>query len=829
MKNLCRGFALLLFFVLSQSAQSAETFFITDNGTELGNSVSFAPSISADGNAIVFESLASNLVQDGITGVHIYIYNISTNQFKRVSVSNTGAAGNSNSTRADISSDGNLVVFTSFASNLISNTGSVGNVFLRNIANNKTILVSKSYDGSTADNMSTRSQISGDGRFVTFESKATNLVPADTNDLRDIFIYDVLNDTIQKISSADDGSQTNGDSARPSISDDGRFVTYMSIASNIDLIDNNSRYDIFLWDRKTNKSTLVSKTFDDSLMLVHNRDPYISGNGKFIAFISDAKNLVPNTNATPRHLFLYNIETDSISLISQSSTGIQANDINFIPRMSNNGRFVSYVSKASNLVNNDTNNSADLFVYDTLLNSTERVNLTNQGDELNANIDFVNSINENGQVLAFASSASNLGGNYNTQVVLRVRDPIANISPVAHAGMDQTVLCTGINTAVQLNGTLSTDPDSDQSLSYNWTGGTFSNSVAESPLVYLAPGTHHINLLVTDNMGATNSDDVLISVKDIEPPIINTPLLVTLEASSLLGAHHLMAASTSDNCSNPTMNISINDTWFPLGNTEVSIYSVDDMANSTQTTVTIKVQDTIPPTITTPANIILEATGIKNIIDIGQATATDIFSIEITNNAPPSFPLGKTLVTWTATDSNGNSTHSNQEIIVRDTTAPTFEIIEIKNKHWPRHRKLQHVITVKNLSDLIDKTPDFDIHITMNTPAEHRTKRHHKYAKKALWKVKKVDNSWEIWLKKSKKRHYNENLIYTINISASDDFGNIKTIRLDKEVNHGQHHRKKYRKKFSKKHLHNRHYNKKKYSKKKHSKRQFPRFQTYLF
>ena len=663
----------LLFSAVSYSVQAADTFFITQNGVELGNGPSYSPSISADGNKIIFESTAGNLINDGISKRNVYLYDIVTNQFERLSVSNSGTAGNKNSLHADISHDGTLAVFDSFSNNLADNSGGKGNVFLRDIVNKTTILVSKTYDGNTPNGASSLPQISGDGRYVVFHSKASNLALNDTNGLRDIFVYDVINNTVQKVSTAHDGSITNGDSNTPSISNDGRFITYISVANNIDLSDDNNKYDVFLWDRQTGTSKLVTKTYDGTPLVANNRNPYISGNGKYIAFISDAKNLVPNTNATFRHLFLYDVNADSISLISRSTNGVQANNANLIPRISDNCRFISYVSKANNLVDNDSNNSTDLFVYDSILKTTERVNLTNAGQELNANVDFVSAINDNGQILAFATSAPNLGSNNHTQITLRFRDPIPNLLPVADAGTDQTLLCGGTTTGVLLDGTQSHDPDLEQQLTYNWTG-SFGTSNLVSPLVFLETGTHNINLQVFDDAGATNSDDVLIAVNDVEPPVINSPSLVTLEATSVLGAHHSIPVFATDNCSSPTTSISMNDTWFPLGLTSVTISAIDNSSNTTTSTSTVQVQDTTAPSIIAPANVVHEATGIQNMVNFGVAVANDIFPVTISNNAPITFALGATDVAWTAVDANGNAATAIQNVQVLDTTAPVISL-----------------------------------------------------------------------------------------------------------------------------------------------------------
>ncbi len=785
-------------FVFCFAVNAAETFIISKNGSELGNGPSYSPSISAKANRIVFESTARNLINDGVTNRNIYLLDRTTNKFTRLSVSNSGDPGNANSLRADIDSNGTLAVFESFANNLTANSGSKGNIFLRNITNNITTLVSKTHDGSIPNGISSLSQISGNGKYIVFHSRATNLAPNDNNQFRDIFIFDVVNNSVQLISSSPDGSSANGDSNSPSISDDGRYISYISVANNIDPIDDNNKYDVFLWDRETGTSELISKTFDGSPLVANNRNPYISGNGKYIAFISDAKNLVAGTNATFRHVFLYNKTTDSIILISKSSEGIQANNVSLIPKMSNNGRFVSYVSKASNLVSNDSNDSSDLFVYDTILGTTERVSLTHQGQQLNANIDFVSAINDNGEMLTFSSSASNLGSNNHTQINLRVRDTIPNIQPVANAGIDQVLLCNGLTTNIQLDGSQSNDPDSEQSLAYTWTG-TFGSNNLMNPVLPLATGIHNINLQVRDNSDALDSDNVIISINDYTPPQIHTPSYIMLEATSLQGAHYLVTINATDNCSIPNTTISINDSWFPVGFTDINMSAIDASGNASSLTSTIQVADTTPPILSTPENIISEATSLATKINIGSAQAEDIFPVTITNNAPTALPLGQTLVTWHATDSNGNTSVAVQEIIIIDTTAPTFTIIETKNRLWPPNRKLEHMLSINRLKDIVDESPNLDINISTNLDIKKHPRRH-RY-NKPFWDIRKTEDGWDIWLKKTRIPRSNENLIYTIVVTASDESGNIKSKTYYYEVKH----LRKYSKKRSHKYAHKHH------------------------
>lgn len=188
-----------------------------------GNDSSYLPAVSSDGSVIAFQSSATNLLPDdtqdanGVTD--IYVWEAADQSIERVSVGSApdfmeanGASGD-----PDISADGNRIVFESAARNIASGAPTATNIFLHDRATDETILVSRTHNGTSQTGDSLDPTISGNGRYVAFYSKATNLVPNDTASW-DIFLYDVEGDTLTEVTTDRSGSQTDANSYWPSLS-----------------------------------------------------------------------------------------------------------------------------------------------------------------------------------------------------------------------------------------------------------------------------------------------------------------------------------------------------------------------------------------------------------------------------------------------------------------------------------------------------------------------------------------------------------------------------------------------------------------------------------
>jgi Tol biopolymer transport system component len=261
---------------------------VRSNGTE-GNDDSRQAALSAKGEWVVFESTATNLVRNDDNGfVDIFAHNMNTGRTQRVSVRSNGNESNADSDEPTISDNGRFVVFDSEAHNLVANDDpGTEDVFVHDLQTRKTTRVSVRSNGNPGTGDSTNGIASRNGRFVIFDSTAPNLVPDDAG-VTDIFIHDRETGKTRRLSSRPNGSEGNGNSSTPDVSASGRFVSFQSEASDLIPADDNERADIFVHDRKTGKTKLVSRKTNGDQLEESAYDSAISNDGTFVTFYSEA-------------------------------------------------------------------------------------------------------------------------------------------------------------------------------------------------------------------------------------------------------------------------------------------------------------------------------------------------------------------------------------------------------------------------------------------------------------------------------------------------------------------------------------------------------------
>ncbi len=187
-------------------------------------------------------------------------------------------------------------------------------------------------------------------------------------------------------------------------------------------------------------------------------------------------------------------------------------------------------------------------------------------------------------------------------------------------------------------------------------------------------GKNVVSLIATDSFGLQSSCSATVTVVDNTPPTLTIGADQLTEATSIDGASIVISAQGQDNCGVAGVARTPDISVFPLGKTSVTWTAVDVNNNSTNKVQFVEVVDTTPPVLTVPADVSVEANAVLSTVNIGTATATDIFGATVTNDAPATFPLGTTTVTWTATDTNGNAVTGTQNVMVSDTTAPVLSI-----------------------------------------------------------------------------------------------------------------------------------------------------------
>lgn len=383
---------------------------VASDGTQ-ANGPSYESRISVDGRYVAFTSEASNLVSgDTNQSADIFVHDVLTGITSRVSLSNGGAQANDDSYEPSISGNGRRVAFYSFATNLVTgDTNQYPDIFVRDLDTATTKRVSVSSSGAQSNCGASNPAMSADGRFVAFTSIGCNLVPGDTNYMPDIFVHDMTTGQTTRVSVAYDGSQITHASEFPAINADGRYVTF-NTGGTVVPRDYYAFQDTFIRDRTTGLNEMVSVSSDGTMA---NGSSYfygaasLSADGMNVAFYSEATNLVPTDNNNKGDVFLRRRGAGETLLVSAATGGLQANGVSYSPKCSADGRFVAFSSQATNLVAEDTNGTTDAFLFDSVERTTIRVSLTNEGLQASGG-SGAGGVSRDGGFIVFGSGASNL-------------------------------------------------------------------------------------------------------------------------------------------------------------------------------------------------------------------------------------------------------------------------------------------------------------------------------------------------------------------------------------------------------------------------------------
>lgn len=246
--------------------------------------------------------------------------------------------------------------------------------------------------------------ISGDGRYVVLASEADDLIPDDNNAFTDIFLWDRLDNSIQRINLALNGEEADAPSHAPVISEDGRYVFYTSEATNLVAFDFNDLSDLFIYSIEQGTTERLSQSFDGSEVdqPILGR-PSVSADGRFVAFATDASRVVENDTNGVADVFVLDREASTTERISLATlTANQGNSASHEPAISADGRFVTFTSEASNLIGDDTNGVADVFVHDRQSATTDRVSVATDRREV-TQASWSPAISADGSSVAFIS------------------------------------------------------------------------------------------------------------------------------------------------------------------------------------------------------------------------------------------------------------------------------------------------------------------------------------------------------------------------------------------------------------------------------------------
>ena len=271
-------------------------------------SFEFGPILSRDGKSVVFTTDHPIGPGDTNNNLDVAVRDLSASVTRIASTNSAGQVVPSGNNEATMSYDGRYVVFTAFSPLVPEDTNETFDVYRRDLQTGDIMLISKTKSGGIANRASNQAVISGNGQFVAYISRATNIVPGDTNENNDVFVYNVQTGATQRINVTSRGNQAVGETYYPDISYDGRYVVYGSLASNLVLADSNDAIDIFLYDRSVNLTRRINRGSHDGVQA--NGWSFfssISGDGKTVAFTSYATNLTGEANVPPTQLYqIYN-------------------------------------------------------------------------------------------------------------------------------------------------------------------------------------------------------------------------------------------------------------------------------------------------------------------------------------------------------------------------------------------------------------------------------------------------------------------------------------------------------------------------------------------
>jgi Tol biopolymer transport system component len=313
--------------------------------------------------------------------------------------------------RPVISGNGRFVAFQSDSTGLVpGNEAGVVQIFVLDREQGSFSCASADSTGKAGNWMSFEASISDDGRYVAFASHASNLVPDDTNESEDVFVHDRTTGTTFRVSVASDGSQANGASRSPSLSGDGGHVAFASTADNLVPGDTNKAADVFLYDLKKRKTTRASVSSSGEQADAGSGEPSLSRDGGFVAFYSHAHNLAPGDTNAKADIFLHEVATGITRRVSESSSGGAGNGDSRRPALSADGRAAAFESWATNLVPGDTNSAVDIFLRDLRKDTIELVSL-NASDKPGNGDSRDPRISDDGRYVLFTSFARDMAPN----------------------------------------------------------------------------------------------------------------------------------------------------------------------------------------------------------------------------------------------------------------------------------------------------------------------------------------------------------------------------------------------------------------------------------
>jgi uncharacterized repeat protein (TIGR01451 family) len=415
-------------------------------GGEVASQRSFDPIVSADGRFVAFTSYAGNLVPNDTNrhdyvddGLDVFLYDRVTGSLQRVSLDWKGEQIDANSV-GRITGDARYVVFSSNGRNIIkneSNNNSISAVYVRDLQTGAIERITQGPGGAFPNGGVGGAEPSHDGRYIVYLSDATNIVP-DNNGQRDVMLYDSQTGQTTLISKPVGGGESNGVSSPARITPDGRYIAFRSFATNLVPGDTNGKSDIFVYDTLTGEMEIVSVSSSGALGNGDSKDPAICGSGRFVSFTSDATNLVPIPHNGERQVYIHDRVTHTTFLATGTDT-FMGNGRAHRSTLSNDCSTVGFATDASNLISGDTNGLRDLFVGEIIIPADLTMSRVTASGGFEA-----------GSVVTYTFTLTNIG---TETAVATFSSPIpANTTYVSGSVTGATATYNGSENAVQWTG-----------------------------------------------------------------------------------------------------------------------------------------------------------------------------------------------------------------------------------------------------------------------------------------------------------------------------------------------------------------------------------------
>lgn len=397
----------------SAAAQGATSLISKSSSGALANGMSEQAVLTPDGRWISFVSAASSLVPGDTNGVpDIFVHDRQTGETTRVSVDSAGNQGNGQSgfENTAISADGRYVLFSSWSSNLVAgDTNNHNDLFLHDRTTGETKRISLDAQGQQVFGNTDDGVLSADVRFAAGDSDAVQLWSPDTNNEEDVYVFDLVTGRPTCVSVTPSGQTSNQESLKPAISADGRWVAFSSSGSDLVSGDTNGHWDIFLRDLRLARTWRVS--VDSAGNQADGPSDFfdvsISADGRYVSFQSQASNLVTGDTNGVQDVFVHDHRTGKTVRVSVDSHGNQANGFCEFGYLSGDGRFVTFASDADNLVAGDTNGQRDIFLHDRTTGQTTLVSLDSAGRQSDGGSTRPR-LTPDGRFVVFQSAAGNL-------------------------------------------------------------------------------------------------------------------------------------------------------------------------------------------------------------------------------------------------------------------------------------------------------------------------------------------------------------------------------------------------------------------------------------